>query len=1009
MGLRDIIRSVLQQDESVEPGIGFQVSTDSDGINVVTGPDQFERIDRGEGSPLATAQLILMRMLVEQGLADEIPRGFQIDAVHAAALDGEAAALLDLPPRYAGRVTTTITGHTASTRFAVAASGEVDGVSGRIRLSGPTMRIAGADFLASPVELAALRAIDAHAELAEADRTETANAMLVASLQRAAAEGMDIDLAHFTRGGWTTSVPGEVGISAAQTADGGLVLSPALAGLRVDEAESRWHQVSGRSSGVLRVGKGLIVLEERSMTAVHEVLRNRTIAPEEVEAFLRTPSAFLDAALVNLELGFSVRVEGIGRIEHMDFGDGTASNLDWFASDSLPKLPQVLVDLLKTPDDVARFERQLEAAKVQGADAVRFDAELIDIGDPAAVTAALEKARDRIVNGAPDDAPVAKRALAPEPTEKVGFLLREADRVETGLPDRAREASLPHSPDYSGLLRQPFPHQREGIEWMLRLMSASRTEDRDQLYRLQGALLADDMGLGKTYMTLVAISEVARAVENAGTAAKPALVVAPLSLIENWEDEVSKTFASSPFTEIVALQSGRDLRRFRRSGSGRETAQAVTAIDAGGRVKDGELRISLKVGADARAERLDKPGRLVLATYETLRDYQFSLSQIDWGVVVFDEAQALKNPDSMRTRAAKAMKADFKLLATGTPVENSLGEFWCLVDTAQPGLLGDWSDFRERYIVPAQEAEGVEADAVRARLGRELREAVGPFMLRREKEDHLEGLPPKYLHTALAAPAGARVINDPTLARTMPPAQRDAYEAHLHRLRSATGEGGTAALAVLLALRLASLHPELGAHGARPSIPTDARDAERQWRASAKLAVTMDVLRDIQARGEKVIVFAMSKDLQLLLALWLKFELGVRPHVINGDTAASSGGRSQSRKELIADFEAREGFNVIIMSPIAAGVGLTVVGANHVIHLERHWNPAKEAQATDRVYRIGQTRDVHVHLPAATHPDLDSFDVLLDRLLASKVLVRDAVMAPGVVSEAEMFAAFGGR
>ena len=182
----------------------------------------------------------------------------------------------------------------------------------------------------------------------------------------------------------------------------------------------------------------------------------------------------------------------------------------------------------------------------------------------------------------------------------------------------------------------------------------------------------------------------------------------------------------------------------------------------------------------------------------------------------------------------------------------------------------------------------------------------------------------------------------------------------------------------------------------------------RQWEQSTKLAATMDVLRDVQARGEKAIVFAMSKDLQLLLAMWARFELGVQPAIINGDTAATSGGAARSRKQLIADFEAVEGFNVIIMSPIAAGVGLTVVGANHVIHLERHWNPAKEAQRTDRVHRTGQKRDVHVHLPAATHPDLESFDVLLDRLLTSKLRVRDAVMAPGVVSEGDVLAAFGG-
>lgn len=97
----------------------------------------------------------------------------------------------------------------------------------------------------------------------------------------------------------------------------------------------------------------------------------------------------------------------------------------------------------------------------------------------------------------------------------------------------------------------------------------------------------------------------------------------------------------------------------------------------------------------------------------------------------------------------------------------------------------------------------------------------------------------------------------------------------------------------------------------------------------------------------------------------------------------------------------------MIMSPVAAGVGLTVVGANHVVHLERHWNPAKEAQASDRVYRIGQKKDVHIHLPAVLHPQFDSFDVHLDRLLRGKLMLKDAVVTPEVVSEGEIIRSMG--
>ena len=114
-----------------------------------------------------------------------------------------------------------------------------------------------------------------------------------------------------------------------------------------------------------------------------------------------------------------------------------------------------------------------------------------------------------------------------------------------------------------------------------------------------------------------------------------------------------------------------------------------------------------------------------------------------------------------------------------------------------------------------------------------------------------------------------------------------------------------------------------------------------------------------------------------------------------------------TRKKLISQFEAKSGFNVLIMSPVVAGVGLTVVGANHVIHLERHWNPAKEAQASDRVYRIGQQKPVFIHLPTLTHPQYDAFDVHLDRLLRGKLMLKDAVVTPEAVSEREMTQAMG--
>jgi SNF2 family DNA or RNA helicase len=345
---------------------------------------------------------------------------------------------------------------------------------------------------------------------------------------------------------------------------------------------------------------------------------------------------------------------------------------------------------------------------------------------------------------------------------------------------------------------------------------------------------------------------------------------------------------------------------------------------------------------------------------------------------IFDGVQATKNPEILVTRAAKALQARFKLLATGTPVENSLLDFWCLMDTAQPSLLGSWADFREAWAAPMEAASGED----HARLGRGLRDAVGPFMLRRVKEDHLADLPPKQVHEY------------PT---QMPHVQRDAYDDVLVAHRARQGVRG-AALKTPGELQRVSLHPGL------VTGPLD-RGVAAIDQSARTLVTVRQILDQVRRRDEKAIVFAKTKEIQRILALWLGELFGLRVDVVNGDTAAT--GIGDTRLSRIRAFEQRAGFNVIVMSPLAVGVGLTVVGANHAIHLERHWNPAKEAQATDRVYRIGQTRHVHVHYPIALHPDFDSFDLNLDRLLRGKVALKDAVVVPQEVSQGELEVALG--
>jgi len=462
------------------------------------------------------------------------------------------------------------------------------------------------------------------------------------------------------------------------------------------------------------------------------------------------------------------------------------------------------------------------------------------------------------------------------------------------------------------------------------------------------------------------------------------LVVAPLSLLENWKDEVADTFHESPFRDIVILQSDGDLNQFR-EGS---TETKASNFDE----ESFQPRYSLKFGEKHGPDRLDLPKRLVITTYQTLRDYQFSLSQIDWGLAVFDEAQNIKNPNALQTRAAKGLKAKFKLLATGTPVENSLADFWCLMDTACPGYLESYQTFRRTYITPILQAAGDEIDRVREELGRKLREKVGALMLRRVKEDNLDGLPKKHMLVGIESSEWQYELK---LSAVMTEYQQKVYEG---AIEAQLDDDETHVLTTLMRLRDSSLHPRLADSG-RLDAPTSKKETETLFNESAKMAKTVGILRDIQARQEKCIIFAVNKRLQRFLSIALGSYFGLGPlHVINGDAKAVVKKKGAlSRKSMINNFEARQGFNIIIMSPVAAGVGLTVVGANNVIHFERHWNPAKEAQATDRVYRIGQQKDVNIYVPILHHPTFESFDVNLHRLLSQKSLLKDAVVTPGEV------------
>ncbi|MCS6931832.1 MAG: DEAD/DEAH box helicase, partial [Acetobacteraceae bacterium] len=351
----------------------------------------------------------------------------------------------------------------------------------------------------------------------------------------------------------------------------------------------------------------------------------------------------------------------------------------------------------------------------------------------------------------------------------------------------------------------------------------------------------------------------------------------------------------------------------------------------------------------------------VLTTYETLRDYDRDFGSIRFAALLFDEAQKIKTPAVRVTDAAKAMNAEFRIALTGTPVENQLVDLWCIVDTVHPGCLGDLKSFTARF--------GRRADTkTLARLRRSLDSGFGkrpPLLLRRLREDKLPELP----------------RHEVRLHRTeMPPLQRQAYEQTVQAARQDPRRGKV--LETLLKLRATCLHP----------APEEADD-EAFIAASARLRAAIEVLDKIAGRGERALIFVDNLAMQARLSplLQRRYRLPSAPMIINGSV------NSRGRQERVDHFQAGAGgFDVMILSPRAGGVGLTLTAANHVIHLDRWWNPAVEDQCNGRVLRIGQQRPVEIHVPMAVLPGgRRSFDDNLHNLLERKrQLMREALLPP---------------
>lgn len=669
------------------------------------------------------------------------------------------------------------------------------------------------------------------------------------------------------------------------------------------------------------------------------------------------PTTLVSYAEIHDLNGYSSRVDSIG-VETPYFSAHIAKvkeGYGWFPENVTP---MIVYQRAGTTEPVAvptskaaieHLERQVATAKAAGEDKVQVEwlPQPIPLEEATKITETFKKVFKDVEDGnfSPKVPPDAKEKLAVVPRKQL-VLIANIEKLEYEEIRTDALASVPLEPKVPRSIRPEhslLPHQRAGLAWLQHLCSLQTD------FQVRGAVLADDMGLGKTFQLLALMAYLVELNPNID----PMLVVAPVSLLENWAEESKKFLTDGALPLLTAY--GDDLSSLR---------VPRAQVDQRLQSEDGLVKF-LKPGWVGGA-------KLVLTTYETLRDLEFSFAAQKWSLMVCDEAQRIKNPAAMVTRSAKKQNVGFKIACTGTPVENTLADLWCLFDFVQPGLLGALNDFGQRYRRPIE----AKTDEEKARVD-ELRARIAPQILRRMKAEVAKDLPQK-------------IVVDACRRLQLSNTQRNLYAKAIDDFKKRGAPDGISPfknhLGLLHYLRLICTDPR--PHGLNVFKPELTKE---YCEKAPKLAWLLAELKNIKAKSEKVIVFCEFREIQRLLQHYIEAELGFRPDIINGDTSASSSS-SASRQKRIKAFQEKPGFGVIVLSPVAVGFGVNIQAANHVVHYTRTWNPAKEDQATDRAYRIGQKKDVYVYYPVVTADDFTTFDVKLDHLLTYKRSLADDML-----------------
>ncbi|MFX0580297.1 DEAD/DEAH box helicase [Nocardia nepalensis] len=542
--------------------------------------------------------------------------------------------------------------------------------------------------------------------------------------------------------------------------------------------------------------------------------------------------------------------------------------------------------------------------------------------------------------------------------EKVPITEVTATGWAADLLDQTREPEPVTMP--VGLKAQLRPYQERGLSW---LATMSR-------YGV-GGILADDMGLGKTVQVLALLVHEREAghqqPERGGSAAR-----SEHAQVISHRDMRRRRADRHPDGEIADLSDSAVGGGGRDDGAPGPTLLVCPMSVVGNWQREAErfapdLRVLVHHGVGRKsATELDEAvanADLVITTYSLLARDAAELARQQWDRVVLDEAQHIKNAGTRQAKAARALPARHRLALTGTPVENRLEELRSILDFAMPKVLGSAQTFRARFAVP------IERDRDENAISR-LRTITQPFVLRRVKTDPtvISDLPEKL---------------EMTVRANLTVEQAALYQAvvddMMTKLKDAKGMARKGAvLGALTRLKQVCNHP---AHFLGDGSGVLHRASHR----SGKLALVEDVLDAVLADGEKALLFTQFREFGDLIAPYLIERFGTAIPFLHG------GVPKKQRDKMVEGFQEPDGPPLMLLSLKAGGTGLNLTPANHVVHLDRWWNPAVENQATDRAFRIGQQRNVQVRKLIC----VDTIEERIDEMISGKRQLADLAIGAG--------------